>query len=114
MRFTSFDANLMGVRIMQKRKEKGLRQQDLAQQIGLSNNHISNIERGKYLPSLRCLLRICEVLGETPDYYVLGSISKHRDDILKSLIAQCTPQEQQMLCHLLKTYLEQKNHGTAS
>lgn len=108
MQHYQFDQKLMGIRIMQKRKEKGLRQRDLAEQLDLSNNHISNIERGKYLPSVRCLLRLCEILEETPDYFLLGMISKPNEDRMLQYISQCSPAEQETLCRLLETYLEQK------
>lgn len=108
MQHNHFDPKLMGIRIMQKRKEKGLRQRDLAEQLDLSNNHISNIERGKYLPSLGCLLQLCEILDETPDYFLLGIISKPTEDILLRYISQCSPDEQETICRLLETYLEQK------
>lgn len=104
-----FDAELMGLRIRLKRKEQGLRQKELAARLGLSDNHISNIERGKYLPSLPCLLRLCDVLGETPDYYLLGRASRPREDALARCMAQCSAAEQATVCRLLEAYLAQKS-----
>lgn len=115
MQHYQFDQKLMGIRIMQKRKEKGLRQRDLAERLDLSNNHISNIERGKYLPSVGCLLRLCEILEETPDYFLLGIISKPNEDVLLQYISQCSPDEQETICCLLETYLKQKRkYGSPS
>ncbi len=104
-----FDAQLMGMRMKQKRKEKGLCQKKLAAKLGLSNNHISNLERGKYLPSLPVLLRLCDVLGETPDYYLFGRISRPREDRLDRCMEQCTAAEQETVCRLLEMYLAQKS-----
>lgn len=104
-----FDAQLMGLRLKQKRKAQGLRQRELAARLGLSDNHISNIERGKYLPSLPCLLRLCDVLGETPDYYLFGRVSRARADALARCLAQCTAAEQETVCRLLEVYLAQKS-----
>ena len=66
---------LIGIRIMQRRKALGLTQEELSEQIGLSKNHLSNIERGIYLPTTQAVMQICTALGETPDYYLIGKIS---------------------------------------
>lgn len=56
---------------MQRRKALGLTQEELSEQIGLSKNHLSNIERGIYLPTTQAVMQICTALGETPDYYLI-------------------------------------------
>lgn len=66
----------MGVRLRQKRKAMRLSQKELAAILHLSETHISNLERGCYLPSLSCLLRLCDVLGETPDYFLFGFLPR--------------------------------------
>ena len=53
---------------MQRRKALKMTQEELAEQVGLSKNHLSNIERGVYLPTTQLVLRLCAVLGETPDF----------------------------------------------
>ncbi len=89
---------------MQKRKEKGLNQEELSEKIGLSKNHLSSIERGKSVPTTKFIFEICNVLGETPDYYLLGKISDDGDE-LTDLIRQLPPDSQDILKALLKTYL---------
>ncbi len=86
---------------MQKRKEKGLSQEQLSEQIGFSKNHLSSIERGKYTPTTKFLFEICNTLGETPDYYLLGRIETNSDDFLD--IIKSLPSESQ---HILKQLLE--------
>lgn len=68
------DKKLVGDRIKRRRKAAGLTQEALAEQIELSKNHLSNIERGRYLPTIETLLMICDALGQTPDYYLIGKI----------------------------------------
>ncbi len=97
---------LIGIRIMQRRKSVGLTQDDLAEQIGLSKNHISNIERGKNLPTTKFILQICGIMGETPDYYLIGKISKETDDIM-SLIKRLPPESQHVVRRLIETYLDE-------
>lgn len=51
------------MRIRQLRQQKGLRQQQLAQRAGVTQPHLSAVERGQRQPSLRMLQRIAAVLG---------------------------------------------------
>lgn len=98
------DKKLIGIRIMQKRKEQGLSQEKLAEQIGISKNHLSNIERGNNVPTLKFIVDICNILGETPDYYILGIISKETHEI-EQLIRRLPLSQQKTLYILIETYL---------
>lgn len=42
--------------------------------IGISNNYLSSIERGKEKPSLEILTNICNALRVTPDYLLMGNM----------------------------------------
>lgn len=91
---------------MQRRRAAGLTQDALAEQVGLSKNHISNIERGKNLPTTKFLLRISSVLGETPDYYLMGKTSQETDGIT-SLVKRLPPLHQRALRRMLEVYLDE-------
>ena len=52
-----------GFEIRMRRLEKGLSQQDLATQSGLSNRHLSKIERGICRPTHRTRMRLDAILG---------------------------------------------------
>ena len=52
----------IGKIIKQARENKKLTQQDLSQKAGLSRNYISDIECGRYIPSVETLLSIASVL----------------------------------------------------
>lgn len=73
----------LGNRIKIRRKELRIKQNELAEQLKISNNHISSIENGREKPSLEILLRICEKLYVTPDYLLLGSI--HSNNIPQNI-----------------------------
>lgn len=103
------ESKLIGIRIMQRRKELGLSQEQLSELIGFSKNHISNIERGKYVPTTRFVFQICTILGGTPDYYLIGRISEETDELL-SLIQQLPLDKQKMLNCLLSTYISKTNN----
>ncbi|MEM3423930.1 MAG: helix-turn-helix transcriptional regulator [Nitrososphaeria archaeon] len=46
------------------RKEKGLRQVDLAERVGIRQSEISDIETGKRKPNIYLAKRIAEALGK--------------------------------------------------
>lgn len=50
------------------------------------------------------LIALCNVLGGTPDYYLIGGIVPETDAIT-TLIQRLSPNEQQMLYRLLDAYL---------
>ena len=91
---------------MQRRKALKMTQEELAEQVGLSKNHLSNIERGVYLPTTQLVLRLCAVLGETPDFYLIGKITTETDEI-SSLIKRLPENSQKVVCRLIETYLGQ-------
>ncbi len=104
------EKKLIGIRIMQKRKEKGLSQEELAETIGFSKNHLSSIERGKYIPTTKFICKICNELGETPDYYLIGKISEDCNEVM-TLIKSLPTDQQKTLSKLLKFYIEEINNS---
>ena len=66
----------LGQRIAARRKALGLRQAQVCERCDINNNYLSNIERGKSIPSLEVLMRVCEALEVTPDYLLLGTRRK--------------------------------------
>lgn len=89
---------------MQHRKSHHMTQEVLAEKIKISKNHLSGIERGIYIPTTQLLSRLCDILGETPDYYLLGKISAETDE-LNNLIRQLPEDAKRTLCVLLEAYL---------
>mgnify|MGYP002711605695 FL=1 len=53
---------VIGARIMQRRKLLGMKQSELAELIGVSDNQISNIENGRSYPKLNSFMLICKAL----------------------------------------------------
>ena len=94
----------MGIAISSLRKMRGMSQEQLAEKLNLSTNHISSMECGKSLLTTKCLLALCDILGGTPDYYLLGELTPETDGIA-ALVKQLSPSEQKMLYHLLSAYL---------
>ena len=99
------DKKLIGIRIMQRRKEIGLTQEQLSEQLEISKNHLSSIERGLYVPTTQLVFRICDVLGETPDYYLIGKITEDTN-IIVQLLQSMPASIQKIVLKLIETYLE--------
>lgn len=66
---------VIGARIMQRRKLLGMKQSELAELIGVSDNQISNIENGRSYPKLNSFMLICKALDCNADYFFSGVIS---------------------------------------
>ena len=99
------DKKLIGSRIMQQRKACGYTQEQLAELVGLSKNHISSVERGISVPTTQFIFNICQVLGETPDYYLIGK-ANDRTDRIDALIRSLPPDAQRITEKLIETYIE--------
>ena len=100
------DKKLIGIRIMMKRKEKSMSQEELSEIIGYSKNHLSNIERGVYVPTTAFIFAICNALGETPNYYLIGNPTENTDKIT-TLIKVLPDDSQAILLKLIDCYISE-------
>lgn len=91
---------------MIKRKEKCISQEELSEMIGYSKNHISNIERGKYVPTTAFVFEVCNALGETPDYYLVGHPTENTDKIT-ALVKTLPEYSQNILLKLIELYISE-------
>lgn len=65
---------IIGKRIQAVRKENGYTQQRFAEEVGLSTNYLSDIERGKSSPRMDKLVAIINALGCSDDYIFVDVI----------------------------------------
>lgn len=90
---------------MQRRKACGYTQEQLSEKIDYSKNHISSVERGLCVPTTQFIFKICEVLGETPDYYLIGKSNSQTNEIAK--LIESLPRNAQVITQkLIETYIE--------
>lgn len=54
---------VLGRRIRQERKARGLTQQQLAELVGMDTGHLSRVEHGKAVPSINAVKKIADALG---------------------------------------------------
>ena len=69
----------LGKKIKQIRKSKNLTQERLAELIGLEVPSLSNIETGKFAPSVDTLQKLSDVLDVDPwDFYYFSEVSEEK------------------------------------
>jgi len=81
---------LLGKRIQEIRRSKGLTQEYLAELIGIETVSLSNIERGKYYPTAENLNKIITILNIEPEeLFSFKHLASHKElleEINKRLI----------------------------
>lgn len=94
---------IMGNRIAQRRKSLKIKQHVLASQIGISNNYLSSIERGKEKPSLEIFISICNELHVTPDYLLMGTM--HSNNVPQNIsdgLRLCNKEDLELIYHIVQ------------
>lgn len=94
----------IGKRIRDLRNAKGLLVTELARKAYISQSYLSDIEKGRTVPSLDKLASICEALNiSLGDFF--GQTSGLSPDLLKLIESakQLTPEQQRALHHFITT-----------
>lgn len=100
------DMRRIGKRIRNIRRMANLTQEEFGEKINLSKNHISDIERGLSLPTVKCLFSIYSSLGNTPDEILLGVKSDEVDQITRKM-THLTPTGLRLLERQIDSLLEE-------
>lgn len=82
------DYAALGKRIAKRRKELGYKQSQVTEMAKLSDKYLSNIERATSIPSIDVLMKLCDVLETTPDYFLLGTSNETPDRNARLLCAK--------------------------
>lgn len=83
---------VLSARLRERRARAGLSQAELASRAGLSTEFVSRVERGATLPSLPTLMRVCAVLGCTPDDLLLEEATPQNLRALQYRMASASPE----------------------
>jgi len=76
----------IGQRIRKRREALNITQQELAQALGVTPQHISVVEQDKRVPSLTFLAKLAEQLGVSIDYLVSGKATQG-EIVLDAIVA---------------------------
>ncbi|HQT76264.1 MAG: XRE family transcriptional regulator [Rhodospirillales bacterium 20-64-7] len=94
----------IGARIRAVRRDRGITQDDLANQIGVSRSAVAQWETGRAGQITGNLTRIAEMLGVTVEYLLHGHDKRAAMEVqqgdelaLVRLYRECQPEDQQLL-----------------
>ena len=108
----NLDFGKLGNRIKQKRIEKKLTQEQLAEIIGLTSVYISHIECGSGKSSIETLVKICNALDTTPDLLLIDSIENSKniyiDKDISLKLDQCTANEIKFISDFISLLIKDK------
>lgn len=77
-----YQKQLLGKRIKELRKLKGLTQESLSEKVGIDSKHLSRIECGVNFPSLDLLTKIADTLKIEPYLLFQTLQSKTKDELI--------------------------------
>lgn len=106
-----FDKVAVGLRINQCRDAAGYTHEGLAEKIGISQQHMSNIMKGKAGPSITVLMRIAVALDISLDYLVGVDTNNGRqaaDVQLDAFLRDLSVPDKQMCLALCRAYINNK------
>jgi transcriptional regulator with XRE-family HTH domain len=101
------DTVSLGNRIQHFREQRGLTQEELATQTGISLKHISVLERGLKEPRLATFLNIAEALGVTPNELLSETDDTDCESAIAYRIGQLPKEKQQKLLKILGTLIDE-------
>lgn len=54
-------------RLVRLRRDRGMTQEDLARELGVTQPNVCDYERGRYVPNATMIVRLAEILGASAD-----------------------------------------------
>lgn len=99
------DYAALGKRIRKLRKEKGMTQSELAEQVKIETSNISHIERGVSKAGTNTLYEIAVALGVTLNDLFCDSFPRDRsayENELLRIAEDCSPQELRILADAMQ------------
>ena len=91
------DYYAIGQRVKRFRRARGLSQEALAEQVGISTTHMSHIETGSTKLSLQVFAALAQALQVSADALLFGDNTQTET----AQLAQCTPAQARALQELL-------------
>lgn len=99
----------MGLRIKIRRKKLFLTQETIAEQLGISVKHFSEVERGIAGLSIENLVNLSNILGLSLDYIVKGESDKCEWDSILSTLQNVPKEKENLIKDLIKLGIQLTN-----
>lgn len=99
-----------GTNLRDYRKANGLTQKELGARIGVTSQAVTKWENGSRLPRMNDVLKICEVLGCTPDDLVKSNAETltAKEASLISMFRKVPEDVQNIVLTVLKSRIEEQ------
>lgn len=81
------DYKIIGKRIANRRKQLGLKQNEVEEKAEIGCKYLSSIERGFSIPSTEVIMRLAIALNTTPDEFLVGT-ARYEDEEWKNVAEQ--------------------------
>ena len=107
--FMTIDYCSIGKRIKLTRIKQGVLQKDLAEKIGISKPHMSNIETAHTKIGLETLVAIANALNTSVDEFLSDTVSNSQvifNDELKTVLERADMEELKVICKLARVILK--------
>lgn len=111
---------MIGIRIKQVRKKKGLTQEELAEKAGINASYMGTVERGERNISIETLEKIIRGLDMTPsDFFQFHEINienltndnHHILEVVKSLLHNRSLEENKLILRVIQDILATLDSG---
>ncbi len=91
----------VGLRIGQRRRELKMKQEDLANALGIGSKYLSALETGRKNTTLEMLAAMCQELHTTYDYFMLGNIRKSTEENIMDGLMLCSESDKEMIINII-------------
>lgn len=95
----------MGKRLVERRKQLRLTQEEVAERADLTTQTISTAETGKKALRPANIISICAALDISPDYLLLGKISEEDLSILSQKVSRLSPEQYRHLEDVVDSFI---------
>lgn len=96
----------MGLRIKTRRKKLLLTQEVVAEHLGVSVKHFSEVERGIAGLSIENLINLSNILGLSLDYIIKGETDTQEWDSTLSILQNVPKEKEEQIRSLIRTGIE--------
>ena len=95
----------IGKRILERRKQLRLTQEEVADRAGVTAQTISTAELGKKALRPENIIKLCSALDISTDYLLLGTINEKDRALLSMKVSQLTPAQYKHLEDIIDSYI---------
>jgi len=76
----------------------------------ISTNQLSNIENNHSVPTIETVLKLCDALKVTPDYFLLGIVKQTESESVNAITQKallCTEKQQELVYEFISLLIQE-------